>query len=149
MQEYLSMHKINKIYIISLGMLTILLIQGWKFYNIHFSDLHVFRHAIYTNDFLLFVICIFIASLDIIINIITKQSNLTLKCIRIIGLIGLSVLYFLNYTVESKITANTVAQFTWQFYTFGVILVSSVITGLLGVMVKSKINSRSINQAFG
>ncbi|MDH5716614.1 MAG: hypothetical protein OEZ22_03135 [Spirochaetia bacterium] len=128
----------EKLFIIStLGMI-FFLIQGWRSYIIQFGIEKDKSHAIYTDDFLLFVIFILISlipSLFILFRIkLSKNYFISLFTVRVFGLAGISYLYYLNFSYPERIAPLEHADYTFYFYSFLVCLISACINGFLGLI---------------
>ena len=134
-----SLKKLNfyeKGFLVSLIVASFLVLSEWMTYSIEFDKNHMIsRHRIYTDDFLLFVICFVFAGSSLLRNFADKDhKSLGLFIyIRMFSLFAAFLLYLISLIYPERISSSPEAAFTWQFYSFGLVLPITLFFGYKGM----------------
>ncbi len=109
------------------------LVVGWRSYYIVFDAEYTYFHKVTTDDLVLFLILKGLLVLSILlINFFFKYQLGVF--IRIVSIVSLCILYIVTYMHPERITPNPETKFTWQFYSYGLLLFFVMISGFLGMI---------------
>jgi len=108
--------------------------MGWRSYEIFINN-EKNHHSITTNDFLVFLVCFCIMLIPGFIKFILKKENHYLNLISFnAGLIVITIFYFLNFIIPSRISPTPESVFTIWFYLFGLNILLLWIIGVLSII---------------
>ena len=112
---------------------SLFLAGGWRSYHIIFNADYIYSHTITTDDLVSFAILKGLLVLSILLMNFFCKYRLGVF-IRFVSITGLFILYVITYMYPERITPNPETKFTWQFYSYGVLLIFVMISGFLGMI---------------
>ncbi len=124
----------EKFFTLNLIILAFFLSQGWRAYEISFATEYTYYHKIYTDDFFLFFIFIILAVSTTFFWRLDVHSNKLIVFFRIFSLGGIFLLWVMNLLLPERIASTPEADFTYQFYIFGIFAFFGLISGFLGII---------------
>ena len=129
-----NLPSVEKFFTLNLVILAFFLSQGWRAYEINFATEYGYYHKIYTDDFFLFFIFILLAVFTTFFWRLHAHSNKLIVFFRIFSLGGIFLLWVMNLLSPERIASTSEADFTYQFYIFGIFAFSGLISGFLGII---------------